>query len=197
MNARHKRKGKALPKPGRSLTAAIAARCAAKTWYNERSPRRAGVTGLAGSANTGVYKERKTHPRNGEPFRLPSPGRHDHDNMCGKAILPAQENRDGSGTFPLVGWARLGRQEPRMQADKRTGRGITQRDGGFAGVRRAWRQGSRKPGRKRGSTGRFPVKNKEKRNADGWKNMCFLQTVRRICRRNWPGNGASRCSPWK
>ena len=32
MNARHKRKGKALPKPGRSLTAAIAARCAAKTW---------------------------------------------------------------------------------------------------------------------------------------------------------------------
>ena len=44
MNARHKRKGKALPKRGRSLTAAIAARCAAKTWYNERSPRRAGVT---------------------------------------------------------------------------------------------------------------------------------------------------------
>ena len=54
MNARHKRKGKALPKPGRSLTAAIAARCAAKTWYNERSPRRAGVTCLAGTANAGV-----------------------------------------------------------------------------------------------------------------------------------------------
>ena len=65
MNARHKRKGKALPKPGRSLTAAIAARCATKTWYNERSPRRAGVTGLVGAANAGVYKERKTHPQNG------------------------------------------------------------------------------------------------------------------------------------
>ena len=46
--------GPALPKPGRSLTAAIAARCAAKTWYNERSPRRAGVTCLAGTANAGV-----------------------------------------------------------------------------------------------------------------------------------------------
>ena len=118
MNARHKRKGKALPKPGRSLTAAIAARCAAKTWYNERSPRQAGVTCLAGSANIGVYKERKTHPRNGEPLQLSSPGRRDHGSMCGKAILPAQGNMDGQGTIPLAGRARLVWRGLRMLACK-------------------------------------------------------------------------------
>ena len=34
IDARLKRKGKALPKPERSLTAAVAARCALPTWYN-------------------------------------------------------------------------------------------------------------------------------------------------------------------
>ena len=34
-------------------------------WTGNYLPRRAGVTGLVGAANAGVYKERKTHPQNG------------------------------------------------------------------------------------------------------------------------------------
>ena len=123
MNARHKRKGKALPKPGRSLTAAIAARCAAKTWYNERSPRRAGMTmtictgrescrhkekwtvreqsprrasatGLAETANAGVYKERKTYSRNRQGSDCLRLAGVTMTNMCGKETLPVQENLD-------------------------------------------------------------------------------------------------------
>lgn len=89
----HGRFGNKFPRPEHSLTAAIAARCAAKTWYNERNPRRAGMTmtictgrescrhkkiwtareqsprrasatGLTETANAGVYKERKTYSRN-------------------------------------------------------------------------------------------------------------------------------------
>ena len=92
-----------------------------RIWYNERSPRRAGMTGLDGTANTVLYEERKTYSRkegtapmalagqvrpweyvrernpagtrkDGWIGRPPSPGRRDHDNMCRKAILPAQEN---------------------------------------------------------------------------------------------------------
>ena len=44
-------------------------------------------------------REKDVSPKR-EPFRLPSPGRHDHGNMCGKETLPAQENMDGSGTIP-------------------------------------------------------------------------------------------------
>ena len=96
MNARHKRKGKALPKPGRSLTAAIAARCATKTWYNERSPRRAGTT-MAICAGRQSCRHKETWM---DRELSPSPGRHDHGNMCGKETLPAQENMDSSGTIP-------------------------------------------------------------------------------------------------
>ena len=62
----HGRFGNKFPRPGHSLTAAIAARCAAKTWYNEHSPRQAG-----GIANASVYKERKTYSRNREGSDCP------------------------------------------------------------------------------------------------------------------------------
>ena len=45
----HGRFGNKFPRPEHSLTAAIAARCAAKTWYNERNPRRADITGEGGT----------------------------------------------------------------------------------------------------------------------------------------------------
>lgn len=84
-----------------------------RIWYNERSPRRAGMTGLDGTANTVLYEERKTYSRkegtapmvlagqarpweyvrernpagtrkDGWIGRPPSPGGRDHDNMCRK-----------------------------------------------------------------------------------------------------------------
>ena len=73
-----------------------------KTWtVMEQSPSPGGQDWFGGDCECWRVKERRTHPRNGEPLRWPSPGGCDHDNMCGKAILPAQENMDGPGTIPL------------------------------------------------------------------------------------------------
>ena len=102
MNARHKRKGKALPKPGCSLTAAIAARCAAKTWYNERSPRRAGVTmAVRPRSKFCRHKERWM----ARELSL-SPDVRDRGSTAKKQVLPAQGKMDGQGTIPLAGQAR-------------------------------------------------------------------------------------------
>ena len=147
----HGRFGNKFPRPEHSLTAAIAARCAAKTGYNEHSPRQAG-----GIANAGVYKERKTYSRNREgsdcprqagitmtiwarrqPCRHkkpwtdrqhpPSPGRHDPGKTRRKKQHSAQEKREGCAERNLSGQTYPGREEPRMLLCKGTGKRLWKR----------------------------------------------------------------------